>query len=103
MILRSLEQEMLAADRRGQAIPVDLGAGAATVDACEQTLRYFSKVDIIVNDAADQFFTPIGEMTTAEFTRSVAVNLIAPFNIIRTLVPRMIDQGEGWIDRQYRV
>lgn len=45
--------------------------------------------DIVVNNAVVRHFAPIEQFSTADWQRSLAVNLTAPFQIIRLALPAM--------------
>jgi NAD(P)-dependent dehydrogenase (short-subunit alcohol dehydrogenase family) len=51
--------------------------------------------DLVVNNAGLFFVRPLAETSVEEFGRSVAVNLTAPFAIVRALLSPMIERGSG--------
>jgi NAD(P)-dependent dehydrogenase (short-subunit alcohol dehydrogenase family) len=51
--------------------------------------------DVVVNNAGLFFVKPLAETSAEEFAGSVAVNLAAPFAIVRALLPHMIRRGTG--------
>lgn len=53
--------------------------------------------DIVVNAAGAFGIAPLTEETVKSFDAQLAVNLRAPFLVIRTLLPAMIQRGEGTI------
>jgi NAD(P)-dependent dehydrogenase (short-subunit alcohol dehydrogenase family) len=51
--------------------------------------------DIVVNNAGMFFIKPVQETTAEEFSRTIAVNLTAPFLVTRALVPHLMRRGTG--------
>ena len=58
------------------------------------TSARFGGVDILVNNAVVRHFAPIEQLTPAEWEQSLAVNLSAPFHIVRLTLPMM--RAKGW-------
>jgi NAD(P)-dependent dehydrogenase (short-subunit alcohol dehydrogenase family) len=90
------------------AVEVDLRDGDAGEHVVEEVARELGPVDVLVNNAAIQDFDPIASMTTARFADTIAVNLTAPFGLIRAALPGMVERRRGWIvnvasDLGYRV
>jgi short-subunit dehydrogenase len=52
-------------------------------------------IDILVNNAGLGWAGPIGEITSSRIAELVAVNLTAPIQLTRLLVPAMISRGGG--------
>ena len=52
-------------------------------------------IDILVNNAGLGWAGPLGEVTTADITELMAVNLAAPMELTRLLVPGMAQRGRG--------
>lgn len=57
----------------------------------------FGAIDIVVNNAVARHFSRIEKLTPAEWNESLAVNLSAPFHIIRLTLPMMRERGWGRI------
>ena len=53
--------------------------------------------DILVNTAGAFVLAGVDRMETAEFERTIAVNLVAPFHFVRTFLPFMRERGAGHI------
>ena len=89
-----------------EAIRGDLATEPERIAAT--ALERFGNIDILVNNAADQTFAPVSELSPDAFRESVAVNLVAPFVLARALLPEMLARRDGWIiniasDLAYRV
>jgi len=59
--------------------------------------KQFGSIDIVVNNAVLRHFQPVEKLTPGEWNESLAVNLTAPFNIIRLTLPMMRARGWGRI------
>ena len=79
-------------------IPADLADPeqnrADLVAAVEEEL---GSIDILVNNAAANFYHPLESITTKHFRIAVEVNLRAPLELAQAVVPGMREQGSGWI------
>jgi len=49
----------------------------------------------VVNNAGVFFIKPVAETTPDDFSRTLAVNLTAPFLVTRALVPHLVGRGAG--------
>jgi NAD(P)-dependent dehydrogenase (short-subunit alcohol dehydrogenase family) len=54
-------------------------------------------VDILVNDAFVGGFRPFDETTADELENSLQINLLAPWELMKAVVPGMRARGRGWI------
>jgi len=59
--------------------------------------RRFGAIDIVVNNAVVRHFSRIENLTPEQWNASLAVNLSAPFHIIRLALPAMRRRGWGRI------
>jgi NADP-dependent 3-hydroxy acid dehydrogenase YdfG len=53
--------------------------------------------EIVVNNAGAFFITPVQDTSVEEFSATLAVNLTAPFAVVRALLPSMRTAGRGHI------
>ncbi len=81
-------------DRRTD-VRCDVAEPAAVEAAVGRVLRELGTPDIVVNNAGVFFIRRLEETTTADFARTLAVNLTGPFLVARALVPRLKQQGRG--------
>ena len=51
--------------------------------------------DIVVSNAGVFHLRPLAELTLAEFTETVAVNVTAPFLLARAVLPQLVRRGRG--------
>jgi NADP-dependent 3-hydroxy acid dehydrogenase YdfG len=92
------ELRALAAETGGNAWIVDLTDEVAVWDALDRMVELLDgPPDVIVNAAGVFGVAPLAEETLASFDLEVALNLRAPFMVIRALLPAMLERGSGTI------
>jgi len=82
------------ADRRTD-LRCDVTDPAAVERAVGRVLKDRGIPDIVVNNAGIFFIKAVAETTPDEFSRTLAVNLTAPFLVTRALVPHLVRRGAG--------
>ena len=55
------------------------------------------QIDVLINNAADFFPTPIGEVRESEWDHLISLNLKAPFFLSQLVGTSMLKQGQGKI------
>ena len=89
--------QALAAETGCAAIPADL----STVEGCEkligETGALYESVDILVNSAGVALVGPALAFDPADWDRTMAINLRAPFLLSKGFAPGMIAKGAGKI------
>lgn len=83
-----------SAERRTD-LPCDLADPAAVERAVARIQAELGTPDIVVNNAGVFFIKRLEDTTTADFARTIAVNLTGPFLVARALVPRLKEKGSG--------
>jgi NAD(P)-dependent dehydrogenase (short-subunit alcohol dehydrogenase family) len=78
-------------------IPVDLTDAAAIAPAVQAAFDKAGRIDVLVNNAGYGLLGALEEATDAEFQRLFAVNVFAPFAVIRAALPALRRQGSGHI------
>ncbi|MHA6721165.1 oxidoreductase [Sphingomonas sp. RS6] len=78
-------------------IPVDLTDAAAIAPAVDAAFDKAGRIDVLVNNAGYGLLGALEEATDAEFQRLFAVNVFAPFAVIRAALPALRRQGSGHI------
>jgi NADP-dependent 3-hydroxy acid dehydrogenase YdfG len=84
--------EALAADLHANAIRCDVGKGS---DVERALAEIGESPDIVVNNAGLFQPLPIEATTEDAFELALAVNLMAPFRLVRALLPSMRERGRG--------
>src|SRR5690606_2711129 len=86
-------------DAGGEAVAVT--ADVSSEDDCnrlvEQAEAAFGSVDILVNNAALNYYIPIVDYPASRWIRSFAVNVHGPFMLSKAVLPDMIERGSGAI------
>lgn len=78
-------------------IRADLSQEAEIETMMKEVLGRFGHLDIVVNNAVVRAFAPVERFTSDDWNRALAVNLSAPFHIIRLALPAMKQRGFGRI------
>jgi 3-hydroxybutyrate dehydrogenase len=104
VVLHGLEDATAARD----SIKGRFGVEAASVVAdltkppeiermVESVFARFGGIDILVNNAVVRHFAPVESFPPERWEEALAVNLSAPFHLIRLTLPAMIQRGWGRI------
>jgi short-subunit dehydrogenase len=78
---------------RPQCLPADLSQPGAATDLAERA----GAVDVLVANAALPASGPIVDFTPDQIDRALDVNLRAPLQLTRALLPGMIERGRGHV------
>jgi NAD(P)-dependent dehydrogenase (short-subunit alcohol dehydrogenase family) len=95
--VRSGTPDLAAAPGKLHVITVDVADGAAAEAAVKQAFALAGRIDVIVNNAGYGLLGATEKATDAELERIFAVDVFAPFRIIRTALPYLRAQGSGHI------
>ena len=79
------------------AIACDVADPEGVVRAVATIARQFGRLDALVNNAGIAIFKPILEVSFADWSRVLAVNLSGPFLCAQAAAPLMRDSGGGAI------
>jgi citronellol/citronellal dehydrogenase len=84
----------------GKAVAVrcDVSDPASRAAMVAEVLERFGRIDILVNNAAaDSYGIPFDQQTEEQWNYVFEINVRAPFDLIRRVVPGMRERGQGWI------
>ncbi|WP_149180395.1 SDR family oxidoreductase [Streptomyces sp. TRM49041] len=98
LLLAGRDQERLEAVVRrmgGAGLLGDLGESAGVERLAEQALEREGRVDVLVAAAGIGWAGPFTEMPGAAVERLVAVNLTGVVQLVRLLLPGMVERGVG--------
>lgn len=96
--LRERDQaESMAEELGGLAVPCDVTDENQVRMMIEQVVDRWGRLDILVNNAGVISFTPVAEMSVAEWDRTIAVHLRGTFLCCHYALPHMQKQGYGKI------
>ena len=80
------------------AVPCDLANRGATSDAAALLVAQFGDApDLLVSNAGLFDVAPLASMEPAAFAATLETNLVAPFLLLRALLPRMQARGSGHV------
>jgi len=94
--LKEAEAALAAGDRL-LTVAGDVGQEAEANQLIQQTVARFGGLDILVNNAAVGLFSPVAEMSTADWEAVFRTNVTGVFFACRAAVPRLKQRGGGWI------
>ncbi|MGD3107087.1 SDR family NAD(P)-dependent oxidoreductase [Streptomyces sp. YGL11-2] len=95
--LRAAAGELRAAGCAVGWVAADLGDRDALREGAAEAVRRFGEPDILVHAAGVNPRPPMGELSTADWDRTMAVNLDAAFLLGQRFGPGMADRGWGRI------
>ena len=87
----------VADELRGTFLRADLSDMDQTRELCRTALEVEGRVDILVNNAGFQHIAPVDEFPDEAWSKLIQVMLVAPFQMIKHLVPGMKERGWGRI------
>jgi short-subunit dehydrogenase len=81
------------------AVPVvaELSQPDAPTSLAEAALAVAGRVDILINNAGAGWAGPFAELPPETIDRLIRVNLAAPVNLTRILLPQMLARGSGYL------
>lgn len=77
-----------------ESFQADVSDATKAIDAVEETLRAFTRLDILVNNASMRNYSAIGDAKPEEWQAMVGVNLVGTANYCRAALP-MLRKTEG--------
>ena len=95
--LEAARREVEAAGGRALVLPADVADADALEHAAEQTERELGPIDVWVNNAMTSVFSPIKEMTAAEFRRVTEVTYLGYVHGSLAALKRMRPRDRGVI------
>jgi NAD(P)-dependent dehydrogenase (short-subunit alcohol dehydrogenase family) len=95
--IESTAAAIRAAGGTAVAIPADLSKPEDRQRLVDQTNEKLGPVDILVNNAAVTFFTPVADFSPKRYALMFAVQVEAPFELAKLVLPGMRERGRGWI------
>ena len=86
-----------AAGGTARAYAADLSDPSARESLVANVTGELGSADILVNNAAVTYFTPVTEFTDRRFALMFEVQVTAPFHLARLVLPGMRERRRGWI------
>ena len=78
-------------------VKADLARADQRERLVEETLATYGPVDILVNNAAVTYFTPVQEFSEKRMKLMFEVQVFAPFHLAQLVLPSMRERHQGWI------
>jgi 3-hydroxybutyrate dehydrogenase len=79
------------------SVAADLTRRSAIEEMMDKLLSRLGAIDILVNNAVVRHFAPVEKFPPDRWEEALAVNLSAPFHLIRLTLPAMKERGWGRI------
>jgi NAD(P)-dependent dehydrogenase (short-subunit alcohol dehydrogenase family) len=95
--LEETVQAIIKDDGHAVAIAADLSKPEDRERLIEETQAVIGPVDILVNNAAVTFFTPIADFAPKRLQLMFEVQVYATVDLARRVLPGMAAAGQGWI------
>lgn len=94
---KAMLDDIAAKSGTALAVAADLTADEDRERLVQTTLDHYGRIDGLVNNAATMPILPALKETAADFRATLEINLVAPFDLARRVVPAMRAQGGGSI------
>lgn len=85
----------LAAALGGHAVPADLTDTSRLPDLLDAAEDHHGPVDVLVHNAAAESAALLTDVGEGEVVHTVALNLVAPLELTRLVLPSMVRRGQG--------
>ena len=86
-----------AAGAEAVLVKADLAQARERERLVEEAEAAFGPIDILINNAAITYFTPVAEFTEKRFKLMMEVQVYAPFHLAQLVLPAMKARRQGWI------
>lgn len=94
--MEDVAEEVRAAGRRAQVVPLDLRDPASVQDAAAAVTAGLGEVDVLVNNSGvGGPSAPLWEVDPAEWEDTFRVNVTGTFLVCRAFLPGMVERGRG--------
>ena len=94
-LLEKLRSEIAGSGGKAKVVAADLLQEGAAEQLAEAAMRELGGVDILINLAGIMSFTLFQNETAQSIERLWRVNVIAPMQLTRALLPQMLARGDG--------
>ncbi|MGZ0152966.1 SDR family NAD(P)-dependent oxidoreductase [Kribbella sp. WER1] len=95
---RDAERTAAVAGRVGGAVVRgDLAVAGGAAEVAEAAVRVHGRVDVLVANAGAGWAGAFVEMPAGDLDRLVRLDLLAPLQLVRCLLPPMVERGSGHI------
>lgn len=95
--LNELAMKIKSAGREAMAIPTDLRDPAQIQSAVDKALKYFGRIDVLVNNAGLWRYAPVHELKLEDWDEMFDVNVRGAFLATKFVLPSMLARRSGHI------
>lgn len=95
--LEAITNELQGVQGKVLAVPTDVSDPEQVTALVKKTLDTFSKVDVLINNAAIDYPAPIEELTIEQWNKVIGVNLNGVFYTSKAVFAPMKKQKSGYI------
>ena len=95
--LRETVERIAAGGGRAVAVPADLAVPDDRERLVAEVEAELGPVDVLVNNAAVTWFQPVADFTAKRRQLMFEVQVFAPMDLARRVLPGMAAAGQGWI------
>ncbi len=95
--LEDTVRQVTAHGVRGLAVACDISDEEQVSTLAARTIDEFGRVDVLINNAATNYWQPLAETSVKRWDLVMNVNLRGTFLCTRAFLPQMLDRGEGRI------
>lgn len=86
-----------AAGGKATFVKADLAQAVERERLVDEAAAIYGPIDILINNAAITYFTPVQDFTEKRFKLMMEVQVHAPFHLAQLVMPAMREKGAGWI------
>lgn len=95
--IASTAQQIVDAGGDAVAVAADLSRAEDRRRLVEETVDRLGPIDVLVNNAAVTYFEPVESFAWNHYDLMFEVQVRAPFDLARAVLPGMRARGRGWI------
>jgi 3-oxoacyl-[acyl-carrier protein] reductase len=95
--VETLADALTDAGQRAYPLQGDLSTPAGVSAVAREATALLGRVDVLINNAGDWVDKPLLQTSDEEWSRLIDVDLRAPYLLMRTLAPAMVEHGWGRI------
>ena len=95
--LAATADEVRRTGRVAETRVCDLADSKQITIAVDELISTWGELDILVNNAGTAYYGPTLEMTAEQWNHLLAINLLAPIQLVRELLPTLTAQAEAHI------
>ncbi|RDC66425.1 SDR family NAD(P)-dependent oxidoreductase [Adhaeribacter pallidiroseus] len=95
--LKKAEQELTAKGAEVLALPCDVTNRIQAEQFIERVLKYYGRIDVLINNAGTIQAGPLADMTLTDFEEAMNTHFWAPLYTMWATVPHMKERSQGRI------